>query len=72
MFVCVKYKRVIVHVRICQIQGEWSVMYVCVRHKESDRSCMYVSDTRRVIGHVFMFLIQESDRSCMYVFDTRE
>ena len=55
MFVCVKYKRVIVHVRICQIQGEWSVMYVCVRHKESDRSCMYVSDTRRVIGHLFMF-----------------
>ena len=29
-------------------------MYVGVRYKESDRSCMYVSDTRRVIGHVCM------------------
>ena len=29
-------------------------MYVCVRYKESDRSCVYVSDTRRVIGHVCM------------------
>ena len=29
-------------------------MYVCVRNKESDRSCMYVSDTRRVVGHVCM------------------
>ena len=34
-------------------------MYVCVRYKESDRSCMYVSDTRRVIGHVCMCQIQE-------------
>ena len=46
-------------------------MYVCVRYKESDRSCMYVLDTRRVIDHVCMCLIQESDRSCMYVSDTR-
>ena len=48
-------------------------MYVCVRYKESDRSCMYVSDTRRVIGHhVCMCQIKENDRSCMYVLDTRE
>ena len=51
MYVCVKYKRVIGHVCMCQIQ-------------ESDRSCMYVLDTRRVIGHVCMCQIQESDRSC--------
>ena len=39
-------------------------MYVCVMIQESDRSCMYVLDTRRVIGHVCMCQIQESDRSC--------
>ena len=33
-------------------------MNVCVRNKESDRSCMYVSDTRRVVGHVCIFQIQ--------------
>jgi hypothetical protein len=53
--VCVRYKRVIGHICMCQIQGEWSVMYVCIRYKETDRSCMYVSDTRRVIGHVCMY-----------------
>ena len=46
-------------------------MYVGVRYKESDRPCMYVLDTRRVIGHVCMCQIQESDRSCMYVLETR-
>ena len=59
-------------------------MYVCVRNKESDRSCMYLSNTRRVVGHVCIFQIQgewsimyvcvrykESDRSCMYVLETR-
>ena len=46
-------------------------MYVCVRYK-IDRSCMYVLDTKRVIGHVCMCQMQEGDRSCMYVFDTRE
>ena len=46
-------------------------MYVCVRYKESDRSCMYVLDTRRVIGHVCMCQIQDCDRSCMDVSDTR-
>ena len=35
-------------------------MYVCVRYKQSDRSGMHVSDTRRMVGHV-----------CMYVLDTR-
>ena len=29
-------------------------MYVFVKYKESDRSCMYVLNTRRVIGHVCM------------------
>ena len=29
-------------------------MYVCVRYKESDQSCMYALDTRRVMGHVCM------------------
>ena len=32
-------------------------MYVCVRNNESDRSCMYVSDTKRVIIHVCMCYI---------------
>ena len=30
-------------------------MYVCVRYKESDRSCMYVLDTWRVIGNICMW-----------------
>jgi hypothetical protein len=53
MYVCIRYKSVLGHVCMCQIQ-------------ESDRSCMYVSDTREcsvmyaciryksVIGHVCM------------------
>jgi hypothetical protein len=45
-------RRVVGHVCMCQIQEEWSVMYVCVRYKKSDRSCMYVLETMRVVGHV--------------------
>ena len=41
-------------------------MYVYVRYKESDRSCVYVFDTRRVIGHVCMCQIQ-GWWSAMYV-----
>jgi hypothetical protein len=41
-------------------------MYVCVRYK-SDRSCIHVLDTRRVVGHAWMCQIKENDRSCMYV-----
>jgi hypothetical protein len=59
MYVCFRYKRVIGHVSMCRLQV-------------SDRSCMYVSDTRRVIGHVCMCQIQESDGSCIYVLNTRE
>ena len=41
-------------------------MYVCVIYKESAQLCMYVLDTRRVIGHVCMCQIQ-GERSVMYV-----
>ena len=76
-------RRVIYHICMCYDTREWSVMYVCVRYKESGRSCMCVLNTRewsvmyvcvkykRVIGHVCMCQIQESDRSCMHVSDTR-
>jgi hypothetical protein len=41
MYVCIRYKSVIGHVSMCHIQV-------------SDWSCMYVSDTRRVIYHICM------------------
>jgi hypothetical protein len=41
MYVCIRYKSVLGYACMCEMQV-------------SDWSCMYVSDTRRVIGHVSM------------------